>query len=48
MEKKQNMLNLNIQQNLLDLFRSLTLSSDIEEGISKKVLENSKGKKGEK
>jgi len=41
-------LNLNIQQNLLDLFRSLTLSSDIEEAISKKVLENSGGKKKKK
>ena len=37
-------LNLNIQQNLLDLFRSLTLSSDIEEAISKKVLEKSQKK----
>jgi len=38
-------LNLNIEQNLLDLFRSLTLSSDIEEAISKKVLERSEPKK---
>jgi hypothetical protein len=45
MEKKQHVLNLNIQQNLLDLFKSLTISSDIEEAISKKVLENSGGKK---
>ncbi|WP_232203954.1 intermembrane phospholipid transport protein YdbH family protein [Chlorobaculum parvum] len=37
-------LNLNIEQNLLDLFRSLTLSSDIEEAISKKALENSQKK----
>jgi hypothetical protein len=37
-------LNLNIEQNLLDLFRSLTLSSDIEEAISKKALEQSKPK----
>ncbi|UWX57150.1 YdbH domain-containing protein [Chlorobaculum sp. MV4-Y] len=37
-------LNLNIQQNLLDLFRSLTLSSDIEEAISKKALEKSQKK----
>jgi len=37
-------LNLNIQQNLLDLFRSLTLSSDIQEAISKKALENSRKK----
>lgn len=35
-------LNLTIQQNLLDLFRSLTLSSDIERAISEKVLEQSK------
>ncbi|RXK84355.1 hypothetical protein EST62_09910 [Chlorobaculum sp. 24CR] len=41
-------LNLNIEQNLLDLFRSLTLSSDIEQAISEKVLEKSGGKKGEK
>jgi hypothetical protein len=38
-------LNLNIEQNLLDLFRSLTLSSDIERAISEKVLEKSGGKK---
>ena len=41
-------LNLNIQQNLLDLLRSLTLASEIEEEISKKVLEKSGGKNGEK
>ncbi|MBN1928875.1 MAG: YdbH domain-containing protein [Chlorobiaceae bacterium] len=41
-------LNLNIQQNLLDLFRSLTLSSEIERAISEKVLEKSGGKKEEK
>lgn len=41
-------LNLNIEQNLLDLLRSLTISSEIEEEISKKVLEQSGGKKGEK
>jgi hypothetical protein len=40
--------NCNIQQNLLDLFRSLTLSSDIERAISEKVLEKSGGKKGGK
>ncbi|NTW55064.1 MAG: hypothetical protein HGB15_10000 [Chlorobaculum sp.] len=38
-------LNLNIEQNLLDLFRSLTFSSEIEEAISKKVLEQNKPKK---
>lgn len=38
-------LNLNIQQNLLDLLRSLTISSEIEEEISKKALEQSGGKK---
>lgn len=38
----------NIKQNLLDLFRSLTLSSDIERAISEKVLEKSGVKKGEK
>lgn len=38
----------NIEQNLLDLFRSLTLSSDIERAISEKVLEKSGEKKGEK
>jgi hypothetical protein len=32
----------------LDLFRSLTLSSDIERAISEKVLEKSGGKKGGK
>ncbi|HHE32289.1 MAG TPA: hypothetical protein ENL07_06595 [Chlorobaculum parvum] len=41
-------LNLTIQQNLLDLFRSLTLSSDIEEAISKKALENSRKSTGGK
>lgn len=35
-------LNLTIQQNLLDLFRSLTLSSDIEQAITEKALEQSK------
>lgn len=40
-------LNLTIQQNLLDLFKSLTLSSDIEQAITEKVLKKSEGK-GEK
>lgn len=35
-------LNLTIQQNLLDLFRSLTLSSDIEQAITEKALEQIK------
>lgn len=35
-------LNLTIQQNLLDLFRSLTLSSDIEQAITEKALEPTK------
>lgn len=38
----------NIKQNLLDLFRSLSLSSDIEGAISEKVLEKSVGKRGKK